>query len=217
MYPKVNEFVYLQVVSGDEKEAKTEYKSRISDIEEDALLIEVPMEVGHNRLKRLFIGEELSVYFMTESGTKNYFSTYVLGFTNDVVRQVRIRKPEPSSITQVQRRNYLRVPAELELAVGMKNGQRFLVVTDDVGGGGVSYFAESSNQVVEGDLLDCWLLVPYRNGSIEHVHFEAEVVRKKKLESGKQQVMLKFTGITDYERQKIIRYCFERQFDFRNR
>ncbi|WP_203232059.1 flagellar brake protein [Paenibacillus pinistramenti] len=217
MYPKINDFVYLQVASSDEKEGRTEYKSRISDIEEDAFLIEVPMEIGHNRLKRLFIGEELSVYFMSESGTKNYFNTYVLGFTNEVVRQVRIRKPNPDSITQIQRRNFLRVPAELELALGMKNGERLLVITDDVGGGGVSYYTDQSHPVTEEEQLDCWLLIPYKNGLIEHAHFEAEVVRQKKMESGKQQIMLKYIGITDFERQKIIRYCFERQFDFRNR
>ncbi|WP_223066611.1 flagellar brake protein [Paenibacillus caui] len=217
MYPKINDFVYIQVASGDEKENKTEYKSRISDTEEEAFLIEVPMEIGHNRLKRLYIGDELSVYFIGESGTKNYFNTYVLGFTNDVVRQVRIRKPDPVSITQIQRRNFLRVPAELELAVCLKNGERFLVRTDDVGGGGVSFFSEGSHVIIEEEQLDCWLLVPYRNGSVEHVPFEAEVIRKKKLDNGKEQIMLKFIGITDYERQKLIRYCFERQLEFRNR
>ena len=217
MYPKINDFVYIQIASGDEKETRIEYKSRISDMEEDAFLMEVPMEVGHNRLKRLFIGDELSVHFIGESGTKFYFNTYVLGFTNDVVRQVRIRKPELDSITQVQRRNFLRVPAELELAIQQKNGNQFLVLTDDVGGGGVSYFANDTHHILEEEQLDCWLLVPYRNGSIEHVPFEAEVVRRKELENSKEQIMLKFIGITDYERQKLIRFCFERQLDFRNR
>lgn len=217
MYPKINDFVYIQVASGDEKESKIEYKSRISDNEEDAFLIEVPMEIGRNRLKRLYIGDELSAYFMGDGGVKHYFNTYVLGFTNDVVHQVRIRKPDPSSITQMQRRDFLRVPAELELAIQFKNGERCLVRTEDVGGGGVSYYSEGKQTVNTEDLLNCWLLVPYRNGSIEHVPFEAEVVRKKKLDNGKEQVMLKFISITDYERQKLIRYCFERQFDFRNR
>ncbi|AWB45033.1 glycosyl transferase [Paenibacillus sp. CAA11] len=217
MYPKINDFVYIQVASREEQEGKVEYKSRISDTEEDAFLMEVPMEVGKNRLKRLYIGDELSVYFLTEEGVKNYFNTYVLGFTNDVVKQVRIRKPEPGSITKVQRRDFLRVVAELEIAVKLKDDTRFVTRTEDVGGGGVSFYVDSNYVIAEGDLMDCWLLIPYKNGSLEHVPFEAEVVRKKKLESGRELVMLKFIGITDFERQKLIRYCFERQFDFRNR
>lgn len=217
MYPKINDFVYIQIASGDEKENKTEYKSRISDHEEDAFLMEVPMEIGANRLKRLYVGDELSAYFIGEGGSKYYFNTYVLGFTNDIVRQVRIRKPDPDSITQVQRRNYLRVPADLELAIKFKNGERVLVRTEDVGGGGLSFFTNEKKNIPNGEQLDCWLLVPYRNGSVEHIPFEAEVVRKKKLENGQEQIMLKFISIMDYERQKLIRYCFERQFDFRNR
>lgn len=39
----------------------------------------------------------------------------------------------------------------------------------------------------------------------------------KELDNGRNLVMLKYSEISDAERQKIIRYCFERQFDFRNR
>ncbi|MNI93593.1 hypothetical protein D3C73_1515730 [compost metagenome] len=67
------------------------------------------------------------------------------------------------------------------------------------------------------DKLSCWLLLTYRSGSVEHANFEGEIVRMKQLENGRSLVMLKFSSISDAERQKIIRYCFERQFDFRNR
>jgi len=65
--------------------------------------------------------------------------------------------------------------------------------------------------------MECWVLLPYKNGTIEHAFFKPEVVRVKKLESGRYQVMAKFIEISDSERQKIIRYCFERQLEFRKR
>jgi len=217
LFPKVNDLVYIQVASADKSNEEKECKSRIADVEEESFLIEVPIESGSGRIKKLYIGDELSVYFLTESGVKNYFNTYVLGFADDVVQLVRIRKPEPETITKIQRRHFLRVVAELEIALQMKDGVRFVTHTEDVGGGGVSFSCSSVFNLVQGDQLFCWLLIPFKNGSIDHAPFEAEVVRTKKLDSGRTMVMLKFVSISDLERQKLIRYCFERQFDFKNR
>lgn len=217
MYPKINEYLYLQVASSDTAESDIEYRARIADIEDDTFLIEIPMQESNGRLKKLFIGDELSVYFLTEGGIKNYFNTHVLGFKEEVIRMVRLRKPAVESIFKIQRRSFFRVNAELELAVKDALGSRFLVRTEDIGGGGTSFLSDGKVSLSVADKLYCWLLVSYRNGSTEHVSFEGEVVRIKKLETGRNQVMLKFSAISDSERQKIIRFCFERQFDFRNR
>lgn len=217
MYPKVNEYLYIQVASSDAAEADIEYKSRIAELEDEAFLIEIPMQENNGRLKKLFIGDELSVYFFSEGGIKNYFNTHVVGFKEDVIRMVRVRKPEPDAMFKVQRRSFFRVNAELELAVKDNKGSRFLVRTEDIGGGGTSFFSDAKTKLEVGETLSCWLLVPYRNGGTEHVNFEGEIVRIKALETGRSLVMLKFTSISDSERQKIIRFCFERQFDFRNR
>ncbi|WP_200901461.1 flagellar brake protein [Paenibacillus sp. DMB20] len=217
MFPKINDVLFIQVDTGDDKEAKTVYKSRIAEMDDESIYMEVPLHEGTGRLKKLHLGDELSAYFLTEGGMKNYFNTYVLGFHEDVIRQVRIRKPDPEAITKIQRRSFLRVQAEMEIAVSHKDGRHFVTKTDDVGGGGVSFYAENDQIGVEGDLLSCWLLIPYKNGSVEHVPFEGEVVRIKSLAPNRSLVMLKFSSIIDMERQKLIRYCFERQFDFRNR
>lgn len=63
MYPKINEYLYIQIASSDAAEAELEYRSRIADMEDEALLIEIPMQASNGRLKKLFIGDELSVYF----------------------------------------------------------------------------------------------------------------------------------------------------------
>ncbi|HAF97608.1 MULTISPECIES: flagellar brake protein [Paenibacillus] len=217
LYPKINEVLYIQLDTGDQKEAEVLYKSRISDMDGESIYMEVPLQEGTGRLKKLYIGDEISAYFLTEGGVKNYFNSYVLSHHEDVIKLVRIKKPESDQITKVQRRGFLRVQSELEVAVTAKDGARFLTKTEDVGGGGISLYLEPGQSLKEGDLLDCWILVPYKNGSVEHIPFEGEVVRLKELPVGRSIVMMKFTQILDMERQKLIRYCFERQFDLRNR
>jgi len=217
LYPKINEYLYIQIASSDAAEAEIVYKSRIAETDEDAFLIEVPIQENNGRLKKLFVGDELSVYFVSEGGIKNYFYTHVLGFKEDVIRMVRVQKPAEESIFKVQRRSFLRVSAELELAVKLDSGERFVVRTDDIGGGGLSFLAAKNIKLEVGSNLSCWLMVPFRNGATEHVNFAGEIVRIRPLDNGRNQAMVKFSVISDSERQKIIRFCFERQFDFRNR
>nr|WP_308422678.1 flagellar brake domain-containing protein [Paenibacillus abyssi] len=215
--PKVNQILYIQVASSDEEEAKIEYKSRIADVGENDILIEIPINEQTGRFKKLFLGDELSTFFITEGGMKNYFNTHVVGFKEDVIKLISIQKPDPDQVTKVQRRSFFRVNADLELAVTLSGQIKFLAVTDNIGGGGVSFIADGKYTIKSGDLLDCWLLLTYKNGSIDHVNFKCEIVRVKPLETGRNQVMCKFSDISDTERQKIIRFCFERQLDYKNR
>lgn len=217
MLPKINQMLYIHVASSEADEVEKEYKARIADTANETILIENPIHEPSGKMKKLFLGDELSVYFVSEEGIKHYFDSHVLGFVQDNVRLVKIRMPDPDRITKVQRRNFLRVPAELELAVKTPGGERFIAVTDDASGGGISFFCDSRWELHPEQVLECWLLLAYKNGTVEHAPFSAEIVRIVEMGSGRKQVMTKFVKINDSERQKIIRFCFERQFDFRNR
>ncbi|WP_274364487.1 flagellar brake protein [Paenibacillus thermotolerans] len=214
---KINQTLQFQVASPDEEEAGKEYKSRIADLDDEHLYMEIPIDVQTGKLKRLEIGDQLAVHFITEGGVKNFFESEVIGFTQDVIRLVAIRKPEPNAITRTQRRTFLRVAAQLEIAAKIGEHLQFLALTEDVGGGGVSFLCDDHIPLKVNDLLSCWLLVPYRNGSVEHAQFKGEIVRVKNQEGGKQLVMMRFADIAQAEQQKIIRYAFERQLDFRKK
>lgn len=217
LLPKVNQILYLQVNSIDEEEARQEYKARIAEVQDAYIAMEIPLHVTSGRLKRLYVGDEMNGYFITEGGVKNHFQSVVLGFKEDVVRLVLIKKPEESSIASTQRRTFLRVPADLEIAVKVSEQIRFTARTEDVGGGGISFLCDGYVPVDQKDEIDCWLLINYRNNVIDHAHFKGEVVRVKPAESERKLVMVAYSEIPDVERQKVIRYCFERQLDFRKK
>lgn len=215
MYPKTNDMLFMQPVSL-EAASENEYRSRISEIEENSLLTELPIRAG--RMSRLPLGEELSVYHMTEDGVKYYFTAHVLGYENDMISLMRISKPLPGDISKVQRRHYLRVPAKVEIAVRTPE-LHFTAVTSDLGGGGLCFTDVSEHSFQMNQELSGWILLSYKSGGVDHVPFSGEVRRVKEPESGRNRntVSVHFTRITDMERQKVIRYCFERQLDFRNR
>jgi c-di-GMP-binding flagellar brake protein YcgR len=202
--------LYLQINTIDDDESRREYKSRIADAGDEVLAIEIPMNENTGQLKRLYDGDELSAYYQTEGGVKNYFITSVVGFREDVIRQVLIRKPREEDISKIQRRDFLRVPAELEISIKLDNELRILTHTEDVGGGGVSFICDKNAPVEMNRQASCWLLLPFKNGRMEHASFDGVIVRVNSLEN-KNVGMLRFTEIADKERQKIIRFCFERQ------
>jgi c-di-GMP-binding flagellar brake protein YcgR len=217
LLPAINQHLFIQVASMDDEESQHEYKSRISDIRDTFIAIEVPISVKTGRLKRLVAGDQISAHYITEGGVKNFFNTEVLGLREDVIKLVLIKPPELESITRVQRRNYLRVPAELEIAVKLQDKLQIIGVTDDVSGGGLSFICDGHYPFKSREIVTCWLLLSYKAGTIEHMPFHAEIVRIKPLETGKQLLMCSYTDIAEHERQKVIRYCFERQFDLRKK
>ncbi|MFB5265991.1 flagellar brake protein [Paenibacillus enshidis] len=217
MLPKITDMLFFQLAASDDKTDTFDYRARIMDMKEDNYLVEIPINVDTGKMKMLHLGDELSVVFVNENGLRHYFNSHVTGFEKDRVQLIHIRKPLEHEITKVQRRSYLRVPASLEIAVqSQEHAIHFITHTIDVGGGGVSFNARPEAVLQSGWSLKCWLLVPYKNGTREHVRFEAEIVRIVVQENGTSQVMAAYKKIPDLERQKVIRYCFEQQLEHRH-
>lgn len=188
-------------------------KSRVADIDNKSIWLEVPLDEKSRRYHRPQVGEQMRMFYFTQDGVKHSFNTDVTGIKKDTVTLFSIRRPQPEEIEREQRRSFLRVEAQLELAVRIGDKVRFTAITDDVGGGGLSFRTDRKWPLVPGGALSCWLLLSYKNGSLGHAKFDGEVVRVMPVEPDKHLVMMRFLDIPDSEQQKIIKYCFERQLD----
>lgn len=215
MLPKINQTMYIQPATELADTQPITLRSRVADVDANNLFIEIPLDEKSRRYYRAQPGETLHFYFFTAEGVKHLFTTQVTGFRKDTVNLLSVRKPNLEEITKDQRRSYLRVEANLELAVKLGDKLKFVAVTEDVGGGGVSFTCDRKWPIVANSVLGCWLLLTYKGGSIAHAGFEGEVVRVLPVEPDKHLVMMRFKDIVDSDQQKIIRYCFERQLDKR--
>lgn len=213
MLPNVNDILYVQLVRENTDELT--YKARVTEINEQLLWMEIPLSEETGKFALFSIGEELDIYFSQSDGVKWHFRSQVMGKRQDKIPMMSIRKPETHWLTRMQRRNYLRVQAFLEMAVRTIDGVKFLSLTEDISGGGLSFTTDSKWGLREYQVLECWIAVPFRSGSIEHVPFRGQIVRIHPMEEQRQLVMLKFEQIANVEQQKLIRYCFERQLDLR--
>jgi c-di-GMP-binding flagellar brake protein YcgR len=217
--PKINQTMYIQIIPegviAEADAAPRTLRSRVADLDDKNIYIEIPLDEKSRRLYRSELGEKFQLFFFTQEGVKHLFSSYVTGFRKDSVPLVAIRKPELEEITKDQRRSFLRVEANLELAVRIGEKLRFVAITEDVGGGGISFTCERKWPIVSNAILSCWLLLNYRGGSLAHSRFDGEVVRVLPVEPDKHLIMMRFQDIGETDQQNIIRYCFERQLDKR--
>lgn len=211
--PNIGQVITLQVAAVDEQEASRRLRSRIANEQGREFWIETPIDED-GRMRVLHEGDALSISYMS-AGATFYFNTHVTGRKQENgIRFFTIEKPLTADITRVQRRNFLRVDADLDVAVRMAGNKRFLAVTQDISGGGLSMITREPVRLHAEDMLDCWVLIPYRNGSIEHVPLTGAIVRTKSAENG-LLIMLRFTEIMETDRQKIVRFCFEKQLELR--
>lgn len=216
LVPKVSQVVYFQL-KDDPSDEPVEYKTRVADEDEQSLIIELPINTKNGRMKRLHTGDALQASFITNTGVKHFFDTYVMRVKDGELPFFVIARPTEESMTSIQRRNFFRVDIEVDVAVQTEIGRRYVFKTSDIGGGGVSFIIERDQSFNAGEKLKCCLLLPHRNGSIEHSFFQGEVLRQKELETGRKMVMVKFDEIVEQERQRIIRFLFEKQIQFRDR
>lgn len=216
MLPKIGQMLYIQPHAAPvANEATGMLRSRVTDADDDYLYVDVPIDEQTRRLHRALPGDELRITYYTADGVKHQFAARVDSIRKDSISQLVIPKPGPDDISREQRRSFLRVEAQLEIAVRLGEKTRFTALTDDVGGGGVSFRCDRKWPISPNMKLSCWLLLNYKSGAVSHAQFEAEIVRIVPVEPHHNLVMMRFTGIVDSDQQKIIRYCFEKQLERR--
>ena len=214
MLPTIGQVITLEVTS-EEQDKKQVLKSRIADENQEVFWIEAPTgEKG--RFVRLVDGDiPVISYTSSANGVTYSFKSEVKGNKKENAAVLfAIKKPAPSEVVSVQRRAFVRVEASLEVACLFAGVKKFVATTVDISGGGLSMITEPTISLQEEDELECWLLVPFRNGNIEHIPFIAAVVRTKDV-SDRLMVMMRFVEISESDRQKIVRYVFERQIELR--
>ncbi|MDG0789693.1 PilZ domain-containing protein [Cohnella ginsengisoli] len=216
MLPKIGQMLYIQPHAATNDDGPPGMlRSRVTDADDRFLYVDIPIDEQTRRLHRTQPGDELKLTYFTSEGVKHQFGAHVHSIRREGISQLVIPKPDPDQITREQRRSFLRVEAQLEIAVRLGEKLRFTALTDDVGGGGVSFRCDRKWPITPNMKASCWLLLSYKSGAVSHAQFEAEIVRIVPVEPHHHLVMMRFQDIQDTDQQKIIRYCFEKQLERR--
>jgi c-di-GMP-binding flagellar brake protein YcgR len=217
--PSVGQVVKLKPIVTDEAKANKMYKSRLADIQLPNLLyFELPLDEETGKPGFFPEGTEFFFSYVHPDGNHYHFRSRIVGRKYENVPLILVAVPDQETIEKTQRRSFLRVDAHLDLAVKTNSPSReyhFVTRTVDISGGGLSFTCNPNYILKVGDPMKLWCVLPEKHGGMNHLAFDGEVVRVNSHEEPEmpQWVSVKFVSIRDVDRQKIIRYCFERQIE----
>ncbi|MFV0504046.1 MAG: flagellar brake protein [Lachnospirales bacterium] len=211
LYKKIKpgNMVEIALKLDDDNSSKV-YVTKVENVEsEEEVYVNVPFSMG--QLVKLPISENYTMLFIDASKSMHRFDAAIREYADiDGFKYMKVALLSEGK--RVQRREYYRYAVEMDLKfyayVGdkiqrdaMYEGQMI-----DLGGGGVKFV--SDNELMERDLIQIVIIL---NG--EFIISDAIIlsVEKSKNVNFKYEYRVKFDGIVDVEREKIVKFVFTEQ------
>lgn len=201
---KVNEVINIEVEPGTD--FSNTFRTRVEDLKQDAIVIGMPIDQGNYVPVRP--GSEIIIWYWDNSASYAYYCRV----------QKRIFEPIPLLSLEwpykkqkVQRRNFVRVPANLPLEYRKVNEQGEEIFYEafirDLSGGGLQF--QTKKRLIKGDVLQIKLGLPEDliicKAAVTWVYTD---IRDKQ---ERYFVGIKFMEINEKLRERVIRYVFQRQ------
>lgn len=212
MLPNVNQIIRISMNQNDQ----FIYKARVADISNDSFSIEIPVDERTGSLKLIPVGTPIKVWYISNDRGQISFDSKVVKLKKEQVPLLCLEYPE--NFHRVQRRDYLRVDTTVETSFKIKDGinQKWNIVrTLDLSGGGMRILLPPSVELHHKNMIEGWIVLPFKNGTIHHVKYEGEIVRihvPNDRIAGKW-VSIKFNKLNENMRATVVRFCYEKQVE----
>lgn len=196
-------------------EDNSKFRSKIIDASEGSIMIDYPTDNETGRTVYLMDGTELTVTFTDEEKMSYVFQTEVRGRIVRGVPMLKLSYQGTDKLEKIQRREYVRISAMIDVAVKTEAGT-FQLVTEDVSAGGIALNISETPCIDEDDIVQLLIVLPFIQRDIKYVHAEGKVIRIWN-DKNKTIASLEFLDISPADRQQIIQFCFERQLKMKNK
>ncbi|HET7656720.1 MAG TPA: flagellar brake domain-containing protein [Bacillales bacterium] len=210
---KIGATLYLQ--QGDEQ-----YRSRIVEMNDLQFFIDLPVDIVTHRTREMSEGTSFQVSFIDDDSGIYKFSSNIVGRKLGRVPMLIIERPDVSKLVRTQRREYLRIDSEVDVAVHPKveRFHAFTTTSVDLGGGGMAIKLPKHHGLKENMEIYCWLVLTKQSGDSDYLFLTCKVLRIFKPEYGLNEfASIGFVSVKEKEQQMIIRYCFEKQLDLKKK
>ncbi len=213
---EIGRTIYLEKIE-DNQEYKDKYKTKITELNEQSIFIQLPINERTSKTDYLHIGSVLIAKVVLENGTVYQFPTKIIEHTVKKVPMIELKRPLDDEFKKIQRRAYVRVEMITDILVKLHENEPFTKATmSNVSGGGMSAILSNQINVRAGDILLCKFKLPLQNGEAEFEE-ECKLVRIGEAPDNFQKLFLYFTNIRESERSKIIQFCFQKQLELRRK
>ncbi len=222
LLPRIGQTIRLTFAGSSEDTSLQTFKSRVVDMKDEIASIELPTSEETGRTGLFGAGAACEVWYVGEDGSRYEFHSSITGRRSEPIPVLFLQLPPKEEILRTQRRNYLRIDTALDIAVKLEDPIRnyhFVARTVDISGGGLSFTCDESFRIQDHDSLKVWISMPSKTGQVQHAYAVVEVVRQKPAEKKglHQWISGKFTEISEQDRVKVVRACYERQLELRKK
>lgn len=223
-YLKINQQVEITV---NEDPYSGKYLCRVQDINDDEVLIDMPLSQGsivplrpESMVRVTYFGKDGVIYEFDSS------------FTRERVDNVPVmRMPIPNEIRRIQRRSYVRIEISLPVRIFIEDDltKEVEIVecsTIDVSGGGARLLlSKEQNKIIasllekeedDSKVLKMSILLREAADKYESINCVARIVRVGEI-INKHFYAINFEFIEEKSRDKIIAYIFKKQMELRNK
>ena len=183
------------------------YFSQLMDFDDDSLYISLPQRQG-SLMPSFGKGTEITIRFPL----KDAIYTGITEIIKWEKSPQSLSVTRPRRVTRIQRRNFVRVEAELPLTliIPQQDEKKLVIksVTTDISGGGLLVFLSQFLQLFTE--LDVELEIPTGSAKPVILKIQAQVCRNTKIRDDFYQIGLSFLDIEESDRDKIVKYIFKR-------
>ncbi|WP_044748031.1 flagellar brake protein [Bacillus alveayuensis] len=215
---KIGSTLILEAIDG---QTEHKYKCKVAEISPNSIHIDYPVNMETGKTVFLLNGMQFKASFIGKDQSLYLFETEVTGKIKQPIPLIVLSYPGEQQLIRIQRRQYVRVEANVDVAIHPLNGEfsPFTTITSDISAGGAAIVLPAKIKGFEpGMTVEMWLVLYMRSGKIHYLNIPSKIVRIFKAEhTPVEKASLQFLDMTQQERLLLIRYSFERQLEQRQK
>lgn len=219
---KIGTVLHLELFpeKSQDGEQMIKYKCKLVDIEKNHFIIDQPVNEETGKSGYFYEGTEFNLWFVGNDGAIYSFRSELVGRKTGNIPMYKITDPGKENYMRTQRRNYVRVEISTDVAIHSIDGsfQPFRTHTIDISGGGLLISLPRGTNLIQDEEIICYVALPMQSEQIHYIKTVCKVVRVfQKDEKSLFLASLQITDITERDRSKIIRFCFENELISKNK
>ncbi|MBU9714257.1 flagellar brake protein [Evansella tamaricis] len=213
---KVSTNLFLELNDPDHERKK--YRSKLLDYQDNQLFIDYPVDEETKKPHFLFPGTELKVWFIGKDEAIYLFHTEVLGKLEKKIPMLIIHDPGQQNYIRIQRRQYVRIDTAIDVAIHSidQSFPPFTTITLDISGGGIATLIPKNNKLPDNTVVSLYFPLHFQTGDIYFIKTKGKLIRIIE-KQGQRKGSFQFIDLTEGDRQKIVRYCYEKQLNLRKK
>ncbi len=199
--------------------------ARLLDIADLELYVDEPLEQESHRRLDIVDGDHVRVTYRDGAGALYQFETVTLKrlYIGKLAAYALVR-PNASDIVRIQRRSFVRVHVGINISflLIVRDESPALIsgkgMTQDISGGGMSFYPERDYPLHPGDTVSVKFTLPGEAVGVGPISAKGLIIRRL-IQADRPYPLLaiRFTESPNTAQQRIVQFAFKRQIELRTK